>query len=171
MIAAMIFKGCAEKSATGTTMELFRIMFVEILLATLRKLNRPLPIGIGLRSVCHRVVHPILQKLHDVVPLVQSRDVERRLSKFILRAGGCAMVEKELDHSDMPLADGFVQRSITEISRCIDVGPRMNQCRNLVHVSADGSYMKWTLAEIANLVYVFKSNLNECGKIFVFITL
>ncbi len=121
-------------------------------------------------SVFCRVVHPILEELNDILPFFQSRDVERRFSKFILRVGGCAIGKKELDRSDMSLADRFVQWSITEFSRRFDVGPRTNRCCNLVHISADRSNMKRALAEITNLVYVFKCDLNECRKLFVFVT-
>jgi len=79
------------------------------------------------------------------------------------------MVKKQLDYFDVSLADGFVQGSITDISRRVDVGPRKNQCRDLVHVSSGRSDMQRPLAEIANLIDILKVNPNECGKVLVFV--
>ena len=79
------------------------------------------------------------------------------------------MIEEVFDCPKMALANRLVQWSIAQAPWRADLRASFHQCSDLLYVAPRGSNVKWSLTEVADLIYIFERNFAECWQVFVLV--
>src|SRR5215469_18577639 len=64
-----------------------------------------------------------------------------------------------------------MQRSVTEISCSIDIGPCFNQSENIIQRTANARNVNWTIADAPDLVHVRNRNVKKVRQTIIRVTL